>query len=142
MFVEKIDVGDSDGPRQIVSGLREHYKLEEFKGRKLLAVCNMKPSKLVGVESSGMVLCAKKDSKVELLDVPDGCQIGDRVLPEGCPSSWEPVQPNAVSKKKIWESVAKVLKTDGSRTACVDGTPLVCSGKNILAPTLPDSPIS
>merc|ERR1712039_925520 len=59
LFVEKIDVGEPE-PRQIVRGLREHYSLDQFKGRKLLAVCNMKPSKLVKVDSFGMVLCAKK----------------------------------------------------------------------------------
>merc|ERR1711920_251594 len=58
LYIEEIDVGE-DQPRQIVSGLREHYTLEKFQGRKLLVVCNMKPSKLVKVESSGMVLCAK-----------------------------------------------------------------------------------
>merc|ERR1711972_198940 len=76
LFVEKIDVGDPEGPRQIVSGLREHYKLEEFKGKKLLAVCNMKPSKLVKVDSYGMVLCAKKSGKVELITVPDDLEPG------------------------------------------------------------------
>jgi len=59
LFVERIDVGDPEGPRQIVSGLREHYTLEQFIGRNLLALCNMKPARLKNVESHGMVLCAK-----------------------------------------------------------------------------------
>merc|ERR1712151_723250 len=98
LFVEEIDVGE-DKPRQIVSGLREHYTLEQFEGKLLLAVCNMKPSKLVKVESSGMVLCAKnaETKVVELLSVPDSCNVGDRVLPKGVPSSWMPFKPASVS---------------------------------------------
>lgn len=143
LFVEKVDVGDPEGPRQIVSGLRKHYTLEEFQGRKLLAVCNMKPAKMRNVESSGMVLCAKKDGKVELLDVPDGCKVGDRVLPKGMDSKWSPVDPSSVKKKGIWEEIAKDLKTNGKRAACFGGVALEAKGgQGILAPSLADSEIS
>jgi methionine--tRNA ligase beta chain len=146
LFVEKIDVGEPE-PRQIVSGLREHYKLEEFKGRRLLAVCNMKPSKLVKVDSYGMVLCAKDLSdgknKVELLDVPENLEIGARILPEGVPNEFEPFKPEAVKKKKVWESIAEVLRTDQNRVAMFDGKPLQGpGGEKILAPTLPNAVIS
>jgi len=143
LFVEMIDVGDPEGPRQIVSGLREHYKLEEFKGRKLLAVCNMKPSKLVKVDSYGMVLCAKTGDKVELLDVPANLEVGTRILPEGVASTFPPFEPSQVKKKKIWESVAEVLRTGKDRVAMVDGKALMGpGGEKILAPTLPDAAIS
>lgn len=143
LFVEMIDVGDPEGPRQIVSGLREHYKLEEFKGMKLLAVCNMKPSKLVKVDSYGMVLCAKDGNKVELLAVPDSLEVGTRVLPEGTPATWEPFKPKAVKEKKVWESVAEKLRTDENRVAKFDGVPLATQcGVKFLAPTLPNSIIS
>eukprot|EP00928_Gymnodinium_smaydae_P047058 TRINITY_DN31397_c0_g1_i1.p1 TRINITY_DN31397_c0_g1~~TRINITY_DN31397_c0_g1_i1.p1 ORF type:complete len:903 (+),score=195.37 TRINITY_DN31397_c0_g1_i1:63-2711(+) len=146
LFVEEIDVGEPEGPRQIVSGLREHYSLEQFQGRLLLAVCNMKPAKLVKVESSGMVLCAKNPEKkvVELLEVPEGAKVGDRVLPEGVPDTWKPMKPNLMQKKKIWESIAGELRTNGDRVACFAGTAL-CVGpekKRIVAPTLPDAMIS
>jgi methionine--tRNA ligase beta chain len=146
LFIEKIDVGEAE-PRQIVSGLREHYKLEEFKGRKLLAVCNMKPSKLVKVDSFGMVLCAKDMStgkeKVELLDVPDNLEVGARILPEGVPATFEPFECNAAHKKKIWPSIAELLRTDGSKLAVFDGKPLMGpGGEKIFAPTLPNAVIS
>jgi methionine--tRNA ligase beta chain len=124
LFVEKIDVGDPEGPRTIVSGLREHYTLEQFTGKKLLAVCNMKPSKLVGVTSSGMVLCAKEGKVVELLAVPDSLEVGTRVLPEGMSSNYEPLKPETVKKKKVWESVAELLRTDANGVATFDGVPL------------------
>jgi methionine--tRNA ligase beta chain len=138
LYCEEIDVGESTGPRQIVSGLREHYTLEQFEGRKLLVVCNMKPSKLKNVMSSGMVLCAKNPEKnvVELLTVPDSCNVGDRVLPEGVPATWQPMDPEAVKKFKIWEQVAEDLKSDAEKVACHSGKPLVTSaGTKFVAPT-------
>lgn len=145
LFVEQIDIGEDSGPRQIVSGLREHYKLEEFEGRKLLVVANMKPAKLVGVVSSGMVLCAKNPEKkvVELLDVPEGLAVGERVLPKDVPSTWEPLAPEQAKKQKVWETVAKDLRTDGDRVACFAGVPLTAAGgAKFLAPTQPGAEIS
>merc|ERR1711920_549338 len=127
LFCEEIDIGEPTGPRQIVSGLREHYSLEEFQGRRLLVICNMKPAKLKNVMSSGMVLCAKNaETKVmELLGVPDECKIGDRVLPQGMPDSWAAADPAVVKKQGIWEDISKELRTDASRIACYAGKPLV-----------------
>jgi len=141
LFVEEIDVGDPEGPRQIVSGLREHYSLEQFEGRKLLAVCNMMPAKLMGTTSYGMVLCAKNPEKkiVELLDVPEDCPVGTRVLPEGVPSSWTPSVPEAVKEYKIWEAVAKELRTGADRVAAFAGkTLLSAEGTKFLAPSQPN----
>lgn len=143
LFVEEIDVGEAE-PRQIVSGLREVYKHEEFEGRTILVVCNMKPAKMRGVASSGMVLCAKSDKVIELIAVPDSCKIGDRVLPEDIPfGKWEAVSPDVQKKKKIWETVAEQLKTDSKKMACFNGKPLVTEkGVKFLAPTLAEVPIS
>jgi len=145
LFCEQIDIGEASGPRQIVSGLREHYKLEEFEGRKLLVVANMKPAKLVGVVSSGMVLCAKNPEKkvVELLSVPGDLAVGERVLPKDVPSTWEPLAPEQAKKQKVWETVAKDLKTDSGRVACFAGVPLTAAGgAQFLAPTQADAEIS
>jgi len=142
LFVEMIDVGDPEGPRQIVSGLREHYKLEEFKGRKLLAVCNMKPSKLVKVDSYGMVLCTKEGDKVELLSVPDNLEVGTRVLPEGVPATFAPIEPSQVKKKKVWEGVAEKLQTDKNKVATFDGKALVGPGGEKFTSSLANAHIS
>ena len=47
-----------DEPRQIASGLRAYYSEEEMLGQRLVTVCNLKPRKLMGFPSHGMVLCA------------------------------------------------------------------------------------
>ena len=61
LFCEEVDIAEegADGPRQIASGLREHYSLEEMQDRKVLVVCNLKAAKMQGFSSSGMVLAAK-----------------------------------------------------------------------------------
>ncbi len=47
--------------RAIASGLREHHTLEEMQGRLVLVVCNLRPAKLAGFVSNGMVLAAKSE---------------------------------------------------------------------------------
>ena len=67
--------------RQIVSGLRPYYTAEEMVGKKVVVVANLKPAKLAGVMSEGMLLCAEDaEGKPVLLtaekDVPNGVNIG------------------------------------------------------------------
>ena len=44
---------------------------------------------------------------------------------QGVPATWSPFAPEAVKELKVWESVVKDLRCDGSRTACYSGKPLV-----------------
>ncbi len=81
LYVEKIDLGEA-AARTIVSGLVNFVPIEEMKDRMVVVLCNLKPCKLKGVESCGMVLCASKDDPekaVEPLLAPEGSQPGDRV---------------------------------------------------------------
>lgn len=75
LFVEEVKLGD--GIRQIVSGLVEFYKEEELLGKKVVVLKNLKPAKLRGVESFGMILAAEKGEIVEVLS-PDS-QIGEKI---------------------------------------------------------------
>jgi methionine--tRNA ligase beta chain len=59
LFCEQVDLGEETGPREIASGLKEHYTLEEMQDREVLVVCNLKAAKIVGFVSNGMVLAAK-----------------------------------------------------------------------------------
>ena len=78
LFILKVDVGE-DEPRTLVAGLRAHYTKEELAGRSLIIVCNLKPAKLRGVVSQGMLLAAENGDVVSLLtidrDVPNGSRI-------------------------------------------------------------------
>jgi len=53
----KIDLGEKD-PRQLVAGLKQHYKPEELKGKKLIVISNLEPAVLRGEKSEGMLLAA------------------------------------------------------------------------------------
>ena len=63
LLVFKLDFGNEE--RQIVSGIAKWYKPEELVGKKVAAIVNLKPVKLRGVESQGMILSAE-DEKGEL----------------------------------------------------------------------------
>lgn len=58
LYVEKIDLGESNGPRTIVSGLVNFVPLNEMENRMVIVLANLKPVNLRGIFSHGMVLCA------------------------------------------------------------------------------------
>ena len=65
---------------QIVSGIKNYYSPEDMVGRKVVVITNLKPAKLAGIESQGMLLCAEDpEGKLSLLttdrDVPAGSMI-------------------------------------------------------------------
>lgn len=66
--------------KQIVSGIKAYYKPEEMLGKKVVVVTNLKPAKLAGIESQGMILCAEDDQgNLALMtaekDMPHGAEI-------------------------------------------------------------------
>jgi methionyl-tRNA synthetase len=73
----QLDVGGA--PRQIVSGIAEAYEPEQLVGRTIIVIANLKPAKLMGVESHGMLLAATVDGKAVLAgfekEVPSGTRV-------------------------------------------------------------------
>ena len=67
----KLTLDDGVGERIVASGIALHYKPEELVGRKVVLVANLKPAKLCGVESFGMILAASCGDDVKLLFVDD-----------------------------------------------------------------------
>ena len=66
--------------RQIVSGIKAHYSAEEMVGKKVMVVTNLKPAKLAGILSEGMILCAEDaDGNLSLMvpekEMPAGAEI-------------------------------------------------------------------
>lgn len=60
LYQIQLDVGEL-GKRQIVSGIAQHYTPEQLVGKQIVIVANLKPAKLMGVESNGMLLAASTD---------------------------------------------------------------------------------
>lgn len=76
----KLTLDDGSGtPRTVASGIAKYYTPEELIGHTVIVVANLKPAKLCGVESNGMILaadCAEDDVKVLFIDnVPAGSKI-------------------------------------------------------------------
>jgi methionyl-tRNA synthetase len=73
----EVDLGSE--VRQVVAGIAESYEPEALLGKKVALVANLKPAKLMGVESNGMVLAASPDGRAVLCtfdaDVPVGTRI-------------------------------------------------------------------
>ncbi|KAG8451622.1 hypothetical protein GDO86_003713 [Hymenochirus boettgeri] len=59
LYVESVDVGE-ENPRCVVSGLVKYVPADQLLGRSVVVLCNLKPQKMRGIESQGMLLCASK----------------------------------------------------------------------------------
>ena len=72
-----VDAGDAE-PRQIVAGISEHYAPEDLVGKRVVIVANLKPRKLMGLESQGMVLAASDDSGLRVVSIDGDVDPGSR----------------------------------------------------------------
>ena len=73
----KVDVGDED--RQIIAGIAKFYEPEDIVGKTIVVVSNLKPAKLMGEKSEGMLLAANSsDGKVQVITL-DGVSAGEEV---------------------------------------------------------------
>ena len=77
LLVEQIDLGEET--RQIVSGIAASFSPEDVVGKKVIVVTNLKPVKLRGVESQGMILCASNADDLDIVtivkDLPNGTRV-------------------------------------------------------------------
>lgn len=75
----KIILSLGEETRQVVSGIAKYYTPEEMIGKKVVLVANLKPARLRGVDSQGMILCGESGDTVRLIepdqDLPEGSRI-------------------------------------------------------------------
>ena len=74
----KLTVFDGVKERTVASGIAKYYKPEELVGKKIILVSNLKPAKLCGVESCGMILAATCGDDIKVIfvdDMPSGAKI-------------------------------------------------------------------
>ncbi|XP_071126044.1 aminoacyl tRNA synthase complex-interacting multifunctional protein 1-like [Mytilus edulis] len=135
LYLEQVDVGEGK-TRTVVSGLVKHITLEEMQDKVAVFMCNLKPAKMRGVLSEAMIMCASTPEKVEILNVPKGAAIGDKVFAEGYTG-----EPDAMlnPKKKVWEAVKPDLRVSKNKVATYKGAALKIEGKGeITSPSLAD----
>lgn len=76
----RLDAGDAGGHRQILSGIAEWYPDPSiFVGKKVVIVANLKPRKMRGQISQGMILSAEKDGVLQVVFAPEGMPNGSTV---------------------------------------------------------------
>lgn len=73
----RVDVGD--GGRTIVAGIAKSYNPDDLKGKTIAVIANLKPAKLMGIESQGMVLAAFDGERHNVMILPDSVPAGTRI---------------------------------------------------------------
>jgi methionine--tRNA ligase beta chain len=120
LYVEKVDLGEKDGPRTIVSGLVQYCTTEQLLNRNVIVLCNLKPRALKGIMSAGMLLCSSNadHTQVEPLSPPQGVSIGQLITFEGHKPEIEPPGNRA---SKAFTKVADDLFVNDSGQATYKG---------------------
>ncbi len=105
LYVLEIDLGTEK--RQLVAGLREHYRIDELTNKKIIVITNLKHAKLRGVESQGMLLAGDDGANVGVLTLEDSLP-GDKVYFEGFENSNKVIDYDEFSKLKMVVQKGKV----------------------------------
>jgi len=132
LYVEEIDLGE-EKPRTVISGLVKFIPEEEMQDRMAIILCNLKPSKMRGIMSEAMVMCASTPEKVEIMAPPPGCKPGDLVQVDGFTRNPD-AQLNP--KKKIFEACAPDLKVNDIKQATYKGALWTVNGQPVTSQTL------
>lgn len=74
----KVDTGDPE-PRQVVAGIAERYRPGDLVGREVVIICNLKPAKIRGVESCGMILAVEGKDGLALVGFDESVGPGKKV---------------------------------------------------------------
>lgn len=108
LYVLQIRVGDEK--KQLVAGLRKYYSKEQLIGKKVVMLYNLKPAKLRGVESKGMLLAADDGQNVILLNP-------QTAIPDQ-KAYFENITPQPKQQITIGEFTASEIKVQGKRAIC------------------------
>ncbi len=73
-----VDIGETN-PRQVVAGIAQHYDPKRIIGYQVVVVANLKPAKLFGVRSEGMILAAESEEGLRLVTLDEPMAPGSRV---------------------------------------------------------------
>lgn len=122
--------------------------MEEMLADKIIVFANMKPRKLAGIMSEGMVLCASNadHTQVELMRPSNDTPLGERVSLDGNPFGADGItqepQPILNPKRKVEPKLLEKLTTDGAKQGLFNGVKLTTKAGPILAKTIANGVIS
>jgi methionyl-tRNA synthetase len=136
LYVLRLEAGEGvtgeRDERTIVSGLVPFYSEEELLGKKIIVAYNLKPAKLRGIESKGMLLAAGDNKglgsngeaieRCEVID-PGSCPTGTRLLPEGEAAAAAPSEIDIDTFFSYPIAVSSFLVQSNGKNLCLDGKP-------------------
>lgn len=149
LYITKLDIGGGV-QRQVIAGLQKFVSQDALQGSKVVTVLNLKPAKLAGMLSEGMILAAASSPGVPSQG-EDGAHVMHVVplLPDAAAEPGDllhiqdqeaPVDASGFPKQlkgDHWRKIVAELRVkDGG--ACFCGTPLVTGRGKVLAPGMPD----
>ncbi len=102
LIIMKVDLGDEE--RDLVAGLKEHYSKEELVDKFIVVVCNLKPARLRGIESKGMLLAASGTATA------GGAAAGGTTTDGGAAAGGDATDSGAAAED---EPVVSILQPDG-----------------------------
>ena len=120
LYLLRVDVG-SLGRRVLVAGMKPYYKPDEIKGKNIIVVANLKPARIRGIESNGMLLAAEDENGVVSLLDPGDVKPGSDVYIDG------------VDKKPVkvieFDEFKKIeMRVDEKQRVVYNGKFLLCEG--------------
>lgn len=75
----RLEIAIGEEKRQLVAGVAQYYEPEQLVGKKIAVVANLKPARLRGVESQGMLLAASAGDRLEVITLPEDMPSGARI---------------------------------------------------------------
>lgn len=137
LILKKVDIGGDI--RSIVTGLAKFIPDDQLLNQNVVILCNIKPSKLRGHLSEGMIMCAKSGDVMEPLTPPSNAEPGDLVYCE----NFERVPVESLrDKKKLFDPLASDMATNSELIACYQTSYLYIPEKgNIVAKSLKNATI-
>eukprot|EP00010_Vexillifera_abyssalis_P005109 CAMPEP_0201553026 /NCGR_PEP_ID=MMETSP0173_2-20130828/19399_1 /ASSEMBLY_ACC=CAM_ASM_000268 /TAXON_ID=218659 /ORGANISM="Vexillifera sp., Strain DIVA3 564/2" /LENGTH=709 /DNA_ID=CAMNT_0047963627 /DNA_START=134 /DNA_END=2263 /DNA_ORIENTATION=+ len=142
LYLCQVDLGE-DKPRQVVAGLTDFYTPEQLLKRHVVVVANLKPAKIRGQLSQGMLLCVEAKIKsqdgdsptrqVKLLELDiTGAAPGDTIEAKGFP----PVSPLKTLNRKQWQKI--IFRVKDKQVVSGENAPLIV--KSNSKPIIADAP--
>lgn len=140
LYIETIDLNETTGPRQVLSGLVKYMSESDLLNQKVLVCCNLKPAKMRGMDSFGMLLAADKDEKVALVQPPLDAPVGEKISVAGFEGEHQAQIDGKKADAPLFAAVFNELKSNSNGVACYKGVPMMTS-KGPCTCVFSDAPI-
>jgi len=77
LYLLTVDLGDRK--KQLIAGLRKHYRPDELKGKQIIVIDNLEPVVIRGIKSEGMLLAAQDDERISILIPEKEVKLGSNI---------------------------------------------------------------